>query len=135
MAADLHIHIKDETITEDVLKGFFASSMGSKYFDINNRGFDKGYDIVSRTVQIWIGEVSWLKAALTEDPETFVPPTVQQVSDLIGEDLPVLNDELIGKILKAFDAPNSTGYSLAKKEDVEKFLLENKGKQVFTVSW
>lgn len=104
----------------------------SHYADINN------------TPNIWIGEVSWLKAALFEDPDSFVPDTVAQISDLC-EDFPVITDEWIKKIVATFDVPNNTakkdgvnmdkGYSLAIPSKVEEFLREHMGKKVFTISW
>lgn len=137
MAADLHIHIF-KGITEQDLADFNSNTFGSKYFNprsVFEKSKDNSYDKMCETPQIWIGEVSWLKAALLEDSERFVPGTVMQISELIGEDLPVLDDELIAKILAAFDTPNATGYSLAAADEVAEFLEQHKGKQVFTVSW
>jgi len=65
----------------------------------------------------------------------FVPGTVQQVFDAIGENLPVIDDILISKIGVAFDAGNGTSYSLANREEVLSFLEQHRGKKVFTVSW
>lgn len=136
MAADLHIHVFEEII-EDDLKAFFCNTIGSKYFDpgIESKDWDEAFQKIARTHDIWIGEVSWLKAGLFNDSDRFIPKTVENIQELIGEELPVIDDELIEKILDAFDSENKTGYRIAKKEDVEKFLIENKGKRVFTVSW
>jgi len=135
MSADLHIHIY-EGITEEDMKTFFSNTLGSKYFDpsYGDRN-DEVYEKIAKTPNIWIGGVSWLKAALFEDDEHFIPSTVERVQDVVGEDLPILDDKLIKEVIDAFDLENKTGYALAKKEDVEKFLIENKGKRVFTVSW
>lgn len=138
MPADLHIHIF-EGIDENDLSTFFVNTLGSKYFNRNARpnrkASEDAYDRVSSTASVWIGEVSRLKAGLFDDPETFVPGTVQRVQKLIGEDLPVLNDKLIVEIMEAFLIENTTGYSLNYIEYVLSFLVENKGKKVFTVSW
>lgn len=137
MAADLHIHVF-EGVTEQDLADFNSNTLGSKYFNprsVAEKSNDTSYDKICETPQIWIGEVSWLKAALFEDSENFIPSTVMRISELIGEDLPVLDDELIAGILAAFDAPNDTSYSLANKNEVAAFLEQHKGKQVFTVSW
>lgn len=138
MSADLHIHVY-RGLTEDDLRAFFANTMGSKYFagwdNLTDTPKERAYEKISRTPDFWIGEVSWLKAALFDDGAQFIPSTVQLVHDAIGEDLPVLTDELVGEIVAAFDAPNDTGYRLAKRGDVERFLAEHAGERLFTVSW
>jgi hypothetical protein len=89
--------------------------------------------------------VSWLKAALFDDNTTYIPDTVAKISELIGDSLPILTDELIGQIIATFDLPNNTvkkngvwngkGYELAHLDDVKVFLKQHKGKQIFTISW
>ena len=139
MSADLHIHILQPPLTSDDVARFSANTMGSKHFSFGGfhrpGEFEKLFGLVGDSPNIWIGEVSWLKAGLTEDPETFIPSTVDQIQETIGEDLPILDDNLVNKILKSFEVENTTSYSLANREDVEKFLIEHLGKQVFTVSW
>lgn len=164
MAADLSIHVipvdpitveytytfwnednkrQQRTITklidESVLAALFSSSLGSKWFDLSadlrQELSDAAFSLIAETPQCWVGEVSWLKAALFKDEETFVPNTVAQVSSIIGEDLPVIDDQLIEKIARAFDAPNDTSYSLANKDEVVAFLEEHKGLRCFTASW
>ena len=137
MGADLHIHVL-EGIEEADLASFNSNTLGSKYFNprtiAQGSGLDK-FSKIAETPDIWIGEVSWLKAAMFEDRDTFVPNTVAEIHELIGEELPELTDELTKKILAAFSMKNETAYSLAKKDDVEAFLAEHQGKQLFTVSW
>jgi hypothetical protein len=139
MAADLHIHVQTPEVTDEVLARFFGNTLGSKHFNPRpySQTSDKPYEIVARSPNIWIGEVSWLKAALLGDGdgERFVPGPIQVVQQAIGEDLPVIDDDLIAKIGAAFDVPNTTSYSLAKKIDVWRFLETHRGKRVFTVSW
>jgi hypothetical protein len=149
MAADLHIHIF-EGITEDDLRVMNSHTIGSKYFNFNAclpwEEERKISDKVGNTPNIWIGEVSWLKAALYEDgADTFIPNTVGDIADLVGEDLPIIDDEFIAKVVAAFKQPNNTakevgpwsgkGYSLAKAEEVKAFLELHKGKKVFQISW
>lgn len=136
MAADLHVHIF-RNLTEEDLSNFFSSTLGSKWFDPYklDQHFEDLYDKVSDVPNIWIGEVSWLKAGLTDDPDKFVPGPVMKISDLIGEDLPVLNDELINNIIEALQSENTTLYELASPERVRPFLETYKGERVFTVSW
>lgn len=140
MAADLYIHVFGE-ITEDDLRVFKENTLGSKHFI----GFlgkvspdevrDRSMALISRTVSVWIGEVSWIKANVTGLREEYVPNTVLKVHELIGEDLPVLDEALKQKILSAFSEPNTTGYRINKKSEVEAFLTQNIGKRLFTVSW
>ena len=137
MAADLHIHVF-EGITEKDLEIFFSNVLGSKYCHFPFMPPQQPDDLfgkISETPDVWIGEVSWLKAGLSDDAEAFIPTTVQAVTDLIGEDLPLLTEELRDKILGAFDLPNTTGYKLNTKEKVAKFLNEQKGKKLFCISW
>lgn len=89
---------------------------------------------ITGTPNIWIGEVSWLKASLTDDEDSYIPGTVAMINDLIGEDWPVLDDELIEKILKSFDIPNETACRLAELDEVRAFLQEHKGEKAFTIS-
>ena len=137
MSADLHIHVF-EGLTESDLRDFSCHTLGSKWFDLTRNGpwekQSKIFDRVGAVPNIWIGSVSWLKASLLED-DSFVPNTVAQIYELIGEELPVLDKSLRDQILAAFDLENSTGYGLAEKEEVEAFLGTHMGKKLFTVSW
>jgi|ERR1044071_1725620 hypothetical protein len=141
MAADLHIHVVPDDLEEGVIAAFFSLTIGSKHFSGFGRGRvspeaqERAFSRIADTPNVWIGEVSWLKAALFGDSGTFVPSTVQLVQDAIGEDLPTLDDELERKILAAFEATNATGYNVAGQADVRAFLIEHKGKRLFTVSW
>jgi hypothetical protein len=94
--------------------------------------------IIENTKNIWIGEVSWLKAGLFEDGKKYIPTTVMEVSSAIhAEDfgLKVIDDDLIETVTKAFDKENTTGYKIAKKKEVIEFLSKYKGKKCFQISW
>lgn len=137
MAADLHIHIY-EGINEQDLADFNANTMGSKWFDlrpVSDTRWHESYVRVSATPEVWVGEVSWLKAALLEDAEHYVPNAVGAVNEIIGEDLPVIEDALIAQIRAALELPNQTAYRLADPDVVVQFLEEHRGKQCFIVSW
>lgn len=141
MAADLHIHIY-EGVEEKDMADFFSNTMGSKYFNPKPAGDirkytdpESSYNKVSNTPNIWIGEVSWLKAGLFEDVEAFVPNTVAAISEAIGDDRPEIDDAFIEKICAAFDLENTTGYSLTTADKIRPFLEEHRGKKVFTISW
>lgn len=145
MAADLHIHLLAENDTqqgmaEEDLPIFFGSTLGSKYFT----GFgwqypfsakEPLYDKTSNDGNIWVGEVSWLKAALFEDDETFIPNAVGAISEIIGEDLPVIDDGLIARISEALQLENTTSYSLANAQKILDWLNQNRGRKVYTISW
>lgn len=90
---------------------------------------------ISKTEQCWVGEVSWLKADLSGDPDTYIPGTVMKVHDIIGEVLPVIDTALIEKIRGAFKVENTTSYDVTTENAVVEFLTEHKGKRAFTVSW
>lgn len=113
MAADLHIHVFDGCTENDLCD----------------------YKKIASTPNVHVGEVSWLKAALLDDSDRYIPSAVQQVTDIIGEDLPVVDDAMIARIADAMKAPNATSYTLNSAEEVLTFLKQHKGKRVFTVSW
>lgn len=131
------------------MKAMFSNSMGSRYFNpVMGSGSEKHQRLEREghsAPSVWIGEVSWLKAGLLEDSDTFIPQTVMKVHEIIGEDLPVIDDALIEKVRGAFELPNNTkkpdgvmngnGYALAKVDEVVKWLEEHKGEKAFTISW
>lgn len=135
MAADLHIHALVDPCTEEHIKGLNSTTWGSKHFGHKGMSFMDAVGVVAETPQIWIGEVSWLKAALTGDGEDYVPDPVGKIYELIGEELPVLDSTLKGKILDALQLDNKTGYGIADPDAVAKWLDDNMGRQLFTVSW
>lgn len=144
MAADLHIHVFTDEFTEEHYKTFSSNSIGSRFFRPEEPDYDKQfekengcnlYDLLAETPCVWIGEVSWLKAGLFNDVESFVPDAVMKINGLIDEDFPVIDDKFIKDVADALDLENATSYDLAKKEDVVSFLEEHKGKRVFTISW
>jgi hypothetical protein len=161
MAADLHIHVRTPELTDEILRCFFASTIGDGKWcipfpdddekDLSNfwaqrdelerncpqDDFEHGtgpYFLVANSPNIWIGEVSWLKAGLFEDGERFIPSLVEQVFVLV-EEHQFITDDFIKKIKESFNLDNKTAYKLAKMEDVMAFLELHKGKEIFTVSW
>lgn len=142
MSADLSIHILDKGATEQDYKDFSRNTLGSKYFGglmcipLPKERQDKCLEIFSETSQIWVGSVSWLKAGITDDKETYIPDIVNKIHTIIGEDFPIVNDDLIKKIEAAYDeCVNKTSYSVEKKGKVVDFLKEHKGKKACTISW
>jgi hypothetical protein len=139
MAADLSIHVLVPPCTEETLAQFFQNTLGSKYFSWfapNDDGWREAHNVVAATPSFWIGEVSWLKAGLFDDAETYVPDPVAKVQEIIGENLPVIDDQLINQLEEALNAYNQTSYSVANDGVVLRTFLEShRGKPVFTVSW
>jgi len=138
MSADLHIHVY-EGLTKDDLRRFFSHTMGSKWFTLSNlwtpEEHQESFNKVMDSPDVWVGSVSWLKAALLEDGDKYIPSPVMEVSEIVGEELPMIDDELIGQIREALALENTTSYSVASPEAVVAFLEEHRGKRVFTVSW
>ena len=149
MGADLHIHVIRPYFTEEDYKVFSSNNLGSKYCGYATEERRKSYDTLfmdcKSTPSVWVGSVSWLKAALFVDAESYIPDPVVEVYEVIGEDFPVIDDQLIEKVRKAFNLPNKTkkeggvfngeGYPLADAERVIKFLENHKGEKAFTISW
>lgn len=138
MAADLHIHIYQD-ITEEDLAAAFSNVFGSKHLNprpIGELG-DSHWEALGRVIDtpnIWVGEVSWLKAMITGDKYAFVPVTVDMIHTVIGEDLPLIDADLINRISDAFELGNITGYSLADRDSVVEFVASHVGKRCFTIS-
>jgi len=133
MSADLHIHVVYGPCTEEHAKSLLSNVIGSKYDGYPT--IQGSYKIVGNSPNIWVGEVSWLKASIFEDSDSFISNTVGEINDIIGEDFPVIDEEMINKIDEAFDLPNKTNYKLADRRIVIKFLKGWIGHKVFTVSW
>lgn len=130
MAADLHIHVLTDATSEEELE-LFKQPLHSG----NSKQWEEAYEHIAQTPDIWIGEVSWLKAALTSDRETFIPDTVGKIQDIIGRGTKSLTEEMLQDILNAFEAKNITSYEVAGRDEVEAFLRPYIGQKVFTVSW
>jgi len=142
MSADLYIHaFKEGELVEEDFKNFFCNVIGSRWFNIqhyrSNRhaGADVRNEKIMNTPSVWIGEVSWLKASLLDDSDTYIPAPVKAVSEIIREDLPVIDDALIHKITEGLALSNQTAYDTASQSSVVEFLRKHKGKHIFTVSW
>jgi hypothetical protein len=109
---------------------------------------DYDESVVDNTPNIWVGEVSWLKAALFDDADSFVPNTVMRIAEIVGRDwenLQTIDEQMITDIQAALQLENNTekeggvfggsGYSLAREDDVVNFLRQYMGKKVFHISW
>jgi hypothetical protein len=136
MGADLTIHVMEGVKIPD-LQRFFAHTLGSKWFKLGYGNYDSTLsDKMYNTPHIELGELSNLKAMLSDDSDTYIPSALGEIERIIGENLPVINDELISKIGDAMDLENKTRYRLyVTKDEVIEFLDQHRGKQVFTICW
>jgi hypothetical protein len=141
MAADLRIHVfADGELTEQDFIDFNRNTLGSKWYDPIPHGhpedrFSEAYSKFSGTRSIWVGEVSWLKAAVFDDKETFVPAPVRNISNVIGEDWPIVDDVLINEIRIFGSYENRTQYSVEDIDRIVEWLEEHRGLHACTVSW
>ncbi len=87
---------------------------------------------------ISIGECSFLKAMLFNDPKAFIPEPIRRLAEIIpsyGEEPITINDELIEKI-KKIEWRNNTVYNLyTTKEKLIKFLEKHRGKPCYHICW
>ena len=140
MAADLHLYVMEPPASEDDLRLVMSNTLGSKYFSpVNVRASmsserQAARDRIYSCPDIWVGEVSWLKAALFADQDSFVPDAVAAVSTVVGEDLPVIDDMLIKRVADALGQGNTTGYNVTSENPVLAFLEQHRGKRAFTMS-
>jgi len=156
MSADMYIYVL-EGIGESDLESLFYNCIGSKYCPITEvsdnlsveeikaimkeqdvltekyRDHDK-LETISKIPNIWIGEVSWLKADLFDDVNRYVPSPILQIDEIIDESLPTIDNELIEKIKSALETKNTTKYKLNNKSAIIRFLKKHKGKKIFTMS-
>ena len=92
---------------------------------------------VEGTPCVWIGEVSFLKAALLQD-ERFIPDPVGTICEIIGDDFPVCTPLLIRRIMACLRGPRVRGYYRTVRGDrraVEKvklWLNRHKGWRLLT---
>jgi len=134
MSADLSIHILDKGATEEHYKDFKRKTMGSKYFGglgcvpLPDEREDECLELFSNNSQIWVGSVSWLGEE--------VPDVVRSIYNIIGEDFPLIDEGLIGKVEAAYDkCVNKTTLDVEKKEKIVDFLKEHMGEKACTISW
>lgn len=76
---------------------------------------------------ITIGHGSIIKADLFDDPDRFVPLTIQYLIKIFEKGPKVINSSLIKQVLETFNFPNNTRYYLIEKSKMDSFLNVNKG--------
>lgn len=137
MAVDMHIHLFAGVDIHDL---FIFDSHGWENIGLPPRFTDAQRDAarnkILRTDQIRVGEVSWMKADLLDDPATYIPAAVGRIAALIPQDAPVLIDEaLIERVTEALAMPNTTDYEVGNPDEIIAWLRRNSGQQAFTVNW
>lgn len=114
--------------TEDDLKYFFKSHMGSKYFE-----WPKVHDTFEeyqKDFQIEYQKFEAICLKIIADPSYFVGELSNdyaycwEVKEIIGEDFSEITDELLAKL------QNIQGLS----QKIIKFLVAHKGKCVYTIT-
>lgn len=141
MAADLFIHAIPDDFPEETVYNFLGHALGSKHFSwarvdlANNDPAGARFNRILSTDKIWVGEVSWLKAALFDDEASYIPAPIAFIALAIGEDLPILTPPVKAIILMGLDLQNTTNYRLTERTLVADWLDAHMGQRLFTVSW
>ena len=140
MSADLYIHVYGEgELTEDDFRVFFSSTIGSKWFDFNasfsreeeTAAFNKFSDIKG----FHVGEVSWLKYAITQD-EDYVPDLCGIIAAMFDDVPLVITEDFVERTERAIGvAQPHHYYYTSQKDELLEFLRDNIGKKAYTVSW
>lgn len=81
---------------------------------------------ISQMARVHIGNGEWL----SEDGEK-VPPTVEAILDIVGDEPTEITDDLINRIIPTFELPNSTALPVGNDTEIVNWLHQQKGKQVF----
>jgi hypothetical protein len=122
------------TLTED----FTDDELVAAFDALHKGGRSDDEDLWLRwdaTEQIHVGECSYLKAALTGDADTYLPPLVNLISELIGPHDVVITNEIID-VVRAWNEPqNTTQYVSNQKNDILAFLEKHAGKRAACVAW
>lgn len=136
MATEFRIHVLTDVFTKEHLAAMCSNHLGSKYDDPDPFGRAKEkfeiehncslYDLALKTPYVLMGS----------GPGMNPHNAIDVVADLIGEDLPVIDDALIAKIEEALHAKDENPYwTLTPFDEVMAFLEQYKGERVFTILW
>lgn len=129
MLIDCHIHVL-KGIGEECVKTLKRRVYGSRFFDLDATRLDFTLSELS-LIQAALNTPNCLAGHVSEGPHSITPGGLA-VRRIIGEDFPVLDDTLIGKLMAEIDDPR------LEREYVDmaaEFLEEHKGEKVFTVFW
>jgi hypothetical protein len=147
MAADMKLHVTRLAGGSDVDEGdfalFFSSMPGSKWLNLSaerrlgyREAWSALYPKFAALPSFWLGEVSWLKARALGDSERYVPHPLQVVHDIIGEELPAIDDALIEQLVAAMSCENHTDYAVSRElERLRAWLEQYRDWRIFSISW
>lgn len=138
MSTDFTIHVMDSTMTEEELKIFYSNHYGHKWFDFRVSAEARREVIslvaVKSSFRVYVGRVSFLKAALYDNDAFFSDP-INRICDLIDDGVTVIDDAFILEVGKAMNLPNHTKYPMSDADNVIEFLREHEGEKVFVRIW
>lgn len=140
MAADMHIHIL-ERVTEHQVKRFGSNVLGGPYWGCASYAeylehSSDDFDAIRHTPQVWVGEVSWLKAVVFDDVESYVPDPVGLIADEFEKGIVTITGKMIFRLEHELPGiENTTQYTIAPSNKIIEFLKLHKGKKAFTISW
>lgn len=132
MPTDLYIHALTEDFTEEHYKAINQGTVCSKYFQYqsDNVTYEEAFEILKLAPAVWAGQVRIGDYQISE---------VFKIEDIIGENFPTVDGDLMDKIKAVFEAnaPNDSEMSsrLALPQSVLGFLGEQWGNKVFTARW
>lgn len=139
MSADLHIHVGPMPI---VPADHPVKIMLNGPWELDHERFDE-LKARGEIEDIWIGEVSWLKAGLFGDSASFIPPLVAAISETFhsvykGQPVkitPAIIELVKERIAASADVEDRTSYSIADPEAILIWLTQQMGREAWTVSW
>lgn len=148
MAASFTIHFLAGPEQQEAYKLINGNTIGSQYCTLmdgrrseedsiaRDRAQSLAHKVMATTPAVTIGDVSWLKAAFLEDGERFIPSPIERMSELIGEEFPILDANLRDNLLSCLSLKNSSSYpDLISKEELQKALDANMGTTLCHISW
>ena len=168
MSADLHIILIDPQLIDVELVKKYATfeipddAEGNQFLELQEK-YQEFIPILYGNVQdlesyvypfkedVWVGQVSWLKASLSGEYDRYIPSLVAHVHQtyFANGGAVVLTDEFIDSLLAGYEQPHDalsiyedssihaeeheTG--VTRKETLEKFLRSHLGEWSFADSW
>ena len=81
MSADLYIHVRTPDVTRENLTVFSAEYRSGD----DDTAYYSAMNLIGESPMVWVGAVSWLKAALFNKPGEYIPETVDTVAVLIPD--------------------------------------------------
>jgi len=168
MSADLHIILIDpQLIDVELVKKYATFEVpdnveSSKFFELQEKHqerisllygdvHDFGSYVYPFKEDVWVGQVSWLKASLSGEYDRYVPSLVAHVSQTYFDNggAVVITDEFIESLLAGYEQHHETPSiyedssinaeehetGVTRKETLEKFLRSHLGEWSFADSW